>query len=35
MSEIERYAAAFAIAGLSTRLSELFELDRAEESATP
>lgn len=33
MTEIQRYAAAYATAGFSTRMTELFELDRREDEA--
>jgi hypothetical protein len=33
VNEIQRYAAALAICGFSTRMTELFELDRREDEA--
>ena len=35
MTAIQRYAAAYAIAGFSTRMSDLYELDRAADEALP
>ena len=32
MTAIQRYAAAYAIAGFSTRMSDLYELDRREDA---
>jgi hypothetical protein len=33
MTALERYAAAYAIAGFSTRMSDLYELDRDQDAS--